>query len=114
MRIAWRLGTLEISTITNISEEVHHVFFMKWIEDMNSTKDRYIYMPRNDEEYKHVVGDYTARGLTGSIGSVDNVHIAWDRCPTMYKTCSKARRDFARLHMKSYTIVARSSSNQFR
>jgi hypothetical protein len=37
-----------ISTITNISEEVHRRFF-KWIADMNSIKHEYIYMPRNDD-----------------------------------------------------------------
>ena len=52
---------------------------------MNSIKDEYIYMPRNDDDYRDVVGEYTARGLPGCIGSVDCVHIAWDRCPAMYK-----------------------------
>ena len=51
---------------------------------MNSIKDEYIYMPRNDDEYRDVVGDeYTARGLPGCIGSADCVHIAWDQCPAM-------------------------------
>ena len=84
-----------ISTITSISEDVRRVMFMKWNEDMNSTiKDRYICMPRNNKEYKHVVGDYTARGLPGCIGSVDCIHIAWDRCPTMYKNMFKGKEEF--------------------
>ena len=45
---------------------------------MNSIKHEYIYMPRNDDDYQHVVGEYTARGHPGCIGSVDCVHIAWD------------------------------------
>jgi hypothetical protein len=50
-----------ISTITNISEEVHCCFF-KWTGDMNSSiKNQFIYMPRNDDKkYQNVVGDYTA------------------------------------------------------
>jgi hypothetical protein len=80
-----------ISTITNISEEVHRRFFLKWIADMNSVKHEYIYMPRNEDDYQHVVGEYTARGLPGCIGSVDCVHIAWDRCPAMYKNMFKGK-----------------------
>ena len=84
-----------ISTITNISEAVHHFIFMKRIGDMNSIKDLlYIYMPRYNKEYKHVIGDYTATGLPGCIGSVDCIHIAWDRCPTMYKNMFKGKEGF--------------------
>jgi hypothetical protein len=41
-------------------------------------------MPRDDATYKRVVGEYTARGFPGCIGSIDCVHIGWDRCPTQY------------------------------
>ena len=51
-------------------------------------------MPRNDDDYRHVVGEYTARGLPGCIGSVDCVHIAWDRCPAMYKNMFKGKEGF--------------------
>ena len=69
---------------------------------MNSIKNEYIYMPRNDDDYRHVVGEYTARGLPGCIGSVDYVHIAWDRCPAMYKNMFKGKEGFCSI---AYEVV---------
>ena len=93
-----------ISTITNISEEVHRRF-LKWIANMNSIKEEYIYMPRNDDDYRHVVvGEYyTARGVpAGCIGRVDCVHIACDRCPAMYKNMFKGKEGFCSV---AYEVV---------
>ena len=59
-------------------------------------------MPRNDDDYRHVVGEYTARGLPGCIGSVDCIHIAWDRCPTMYKNMFKDKKRFC---LVAYEVV---------
>ena len=42
-------------------------------------------MPIDDIAYQRVSNEYAARGLPGCIGSVDCVHIGWDRCPTQYK-----------------------------
>ena len=55
---------------------------------MNSIKDWYIYMPRNDKEYKHMVREYTARG--------------WDQCPTMYKNMLKDKEGFCLI---AYEVV---------
>ena len=58
--------------------------FLKWIFNMASIKERYIYMPLDDATYRKVVGEYTARGFPGCVGSVDCVHIGLDRCPVQY------------------------------
>ena len=71
-----------VSRHTNLTEEVHRSFFLKWIHHMASISDEYIYMPRDDATYKQVVGEYTDRGFPGCVGSVDCVHIGWDRCAT--------------------------------
>jgi hypothetical protein len=42
---------------------------------MASIKDRYIYMALDNATYRKVVGEYTARGFPGCVGSVDCVHI---------------------------------------
>ena len=65
-----------VSRHTNLSEEVHRSFFLKWIHHMASISDEYIYMPRDDATYKQVVGEYTDRGFPSCVG--------WDRCPTQY------------------------------
>ena len=73
-----------VSLNTNISEEVHRKFFAVWVFNMNSIHHEYIYMPRTEREYQFVVGEYTAMGFPGCIGSVDCVHIGWDQCPYQY------------------------------
>ena len=73
------------STCSNVSEEVHRSFFHQWLRHMSSIKDEFIFMPYDDLTYHKVSDDYAARGLPGCVGSVDCVHIGWDRCPTQYK-----------------------------
>ena len=70
---------------SNLSEEVHRSFFNKWIRDMSSIKDDYVFMPLDDATFATVSNQYAARGLPGCVGSVDCVHIGWDRCPAQYK-----------------------------
>ena len=74
-----------VSLNTNLSEEVHRVFFLGWINQMSSIKDDYIYLPRDEMELKQVVEEYEQVGLPGCTGSVDCVHIGWDRCPSSMK-----------------------------
>jgi hypothetical protein len=52
---------------------------------MASIKDAFIFMPQDDYTFQKVTEDYASRGLPGCVGSVDCVHIGWDRCPTQYK-----------------------------
>lgn len=82
------------STCSNISEEVHRSFFLKWIFNMTSIKERYIHMPLDDASYQKVVGEYTARGFPGCVGSVDCVHIGWDRCPVQYTNMYKGKEGY--------------------
>ena len=63
------------SIFSNLSEEVHRSFFIKWIDDMSSIKDEFIFMPRDEDTFRNVSAEYEARGLPGCIGSVDCVHL---------------------------------------
>jgi hypothetical protein len=71
-----------VSSQTNLSEEVHRVFFLQWVSKMASIKTEFIYMPEDKATFEKVVGKYIARDLTGCVGSVDCVCIVWDRCPS--------------------------------
>ena len=73
------------STCSNLSEELHRSFFHKWIRHMASIKNEFIFMPQDDYAFQKVSEEYAARGLPGCVGSVDCVHIGWDRCPAQYK-----------------------------
>ena len=90
------------STCSNISEEVHRSFFLKWIFNMASIKERYIYMPLDDASYQKVVGEYTARGFPGCVGSVDCVHIGWDRCPVQYTNMYKGKEGYTSI---AYEVI---------
>ncbi|KAI2498892.1 Plant transposon protein [Fragilaria crotonensis] len=84
----------QVGVQTNISEEVHRCFFLAWISKMSSIQKEYIFMPTNDEQFERVVGEYSTRGLPGCVGSVDCVHVGWDKCPSMYKHMYTGKEGF--------------------
>jgi hypothetical protein len=94
-----------ISTQTNLSEEVHRVFFLQWASKMASIKTEFIYMPEDEATFQKVVGEYTARGLPGCVGSVDCVHIAWDRRPSQYFNMFKGKEGFPSI---AYEVICTS------
>ena len=71
---------------------------------MNSIKNEYIYMHAEKRRRLPTCGggEYTARGLPGCIGSADCVHIAWDRCPAMYKNMFCGKEGFCSV---AYEVV---------
>jgi hypothetical protein len=76
----------QVGVQTNLSEEVHRCFFLAWIAKMSLIQKEYIFMPMNDKQFERVVGEYSARGLPGCVGSVDCVHVGWDKYPSMYRS----------------------------
>ena len=50
---------------------------------MASVKNEF-FLPNDKESFNRVVGDYMNRGLPGCVGSIDCVHIGWDKCPSQY------------------------------
>ena len=78
-----------IEELTCVSQDTHRVFFHKyfctWGRD--AAKDL-IKMPHDDDTIAHVTAQYEKRGLPGCVGSVDCVHVCWDRCPaSMHSVC---------------------------
>jgi hypothetical protein len=94
-----------VSSHTNLSEEVHRRFFIDWTTKMSSLKAEYIYMPRDDTELKFVVGEYEALGLPGCIGSVDCVHIGWDNCPVQMKNMYTGKEGYPSI---AYEVICTS------
>ena len=62
-------------------------------------------MPEDEATFQKVVGEYTARGLPGCVGSVDCVHIAWDRCPSQYFNMFKGKEGFPSI---AYEVICTS------
>ena len=83
-----------VSLQTNISEEVHRVFFVRWIDLMASVKEKFIYMPHEQlVELDFVTDEYKAMGLPGCVGSVNCVHIGWDQCPVQCTSMYKGKEE---------------------
>lgn len=84
----------QVSEKTDISEEVHRCFYIDWLAKMKSVKDEFIYFPQDDEAYQFIVEEYAAMGLPGCIGSVDCVHVGWDKCPSELFNLYKGKEHF--------------------
>ena len=90
------------STCCNISEEMLRTFILKWIFNMASSKERYIYMPLNKASYQNVVREYTVRGFPGCVGGGLCTVFTLGGTVVLCNipTCSKARKRTPRLHTR--------------
>ena len=83
---------------TDISKEVHRKFFIHWTSKFAEKKDEYVYILREEEEdddqLQQILNDYSSIGLPGCIGSVDCVHIGWNRCPAYQKNIFKGSKGY--------------------
>jgi Plant transposon protein. len=52
-----------------------------------------IKMPHDEDSIAHVTGPYERRGLPGCVGSIDCVHVCWDRCPASIHSVCKGKKD---------------------
>jgi hypothetical protein len=78
-----------VEEATCVSEEKHRLFFheqfCKWGDRISSD---WIYMPVEEEELRKVMYVYEKKGIPGCAGSIDCVHLIWDKCPAgMHSTC---------------------------
>lgn len=93
-----------IEELTNVSQETHRVFFHKqfcrWAE---SVAPEHIQMPHDEVSLRHVSGPYEIVGLPGCIGSVDCVHLVWDKCPASIRSLCKGKNDVPTL---AFEVVA--------
>jgi hypothetical protein len=82
--IATGNSQFQVSEKTDLSKEVHIRFFIVWLANMASTKPEFILFPLDNDGYRFVVDGHTSMGLPGCVGSVDCVHIGWDKCSTKF------------------------------
>ena len=77
---------------TNVSFVTHRNFFnnvfTKWGKGLAKTLIRF---PANEAEMRHVVGLFERVGHPGCVGSVDCVHIVWDKCPAGFLSACKGK-----------------------
>eukprot|EP00961_Rhodomonas_salina_P045403 609860-Rhodomonas_salina.1 len=69
---------------------------------MASLYDRWIHVPEIDLQIQAVLGLYASHGFPGCIGSVDCVHVPWDRCQAWLRSLYCGKEGFP---MISYKVV---------
>jgi hypothetical protein len=86
-----------------ISAEVLRVFFHKFCKLFSEANfSVYCSPPTSDEDIAKTVNIYERLGLPGAIGSVDCVHIRWERCPAGERSLHKGKEGFPTL---SYEVT---------
>lgn len=71
----------DIEECTAVSQEVHRVFFGKFIEFSSTVLyNKYVVYPKNFEEAKDHMKEFTVAGLPGALGSTDATHITTWQC----------------------------------
>lgn len=78
----------DIAELTNTSLHVHQSFFHEFCEKFVTLRDEYI---SSQSDVQHVEHMYNSLGLPGCVGSVDCVHIPWDRCPAAFTSWCKGK-----------------------
>ena len=83
LRVLGRASCFDsVAELTNSEKEAHRVFFHKFIKVfVDNLFHHYVSPPTSDEAITQTMRHYDRVGFTGCIGSVDCVHIPWNRCP---------------------------------
>ena len=81
-----------IEDLTNVNETTHCKLFHKkvcrWGTGLSNVL---VNLPRNEAEIRHVTGLYEIVGMPGCIGSIDCVHLVWDKCPAGFLSALKGK-----------------------
>ena len=77
---------------TNVLYVTHRNFFQNvFTEWGKGLADKLISFPKTEEEMRHLVGLFKRVGHPGCVGSVDCVHIVWDKCPAGFLSSCKGK-----------------------
>ena len=88
-----------VEELMAVAECTHQKFFHeKFCMWGAKAAEDHICMPtRTEEEIAHVLRWYEQRGFPGWVGSVDCVHLIWDRCPASAFSACKGKGSFPTL-----------------
>ena len=69
-----------IKELTCMSDEKHRTFFQDYFSTWDVCASKaHITMPKTKENIRHMMGVYERYGHAGCVGSVDCVHIIWNK-----------------------------------
>ena len=88
----------DVAEATEISEETHRLFFHKFSRLFSEALfDVWVRGPKDDEELRDWMAEYTEAGFPGCFGSVDGVHILWEKCTSGLKNICKGKETYCTL-----------------
>lgn len=118
LRILGRNWCLDdVNEACGISEREMDRFFHNFCETfVRHFWGKYVKSPAEDRELEEVMSIYSKLGLPGCIGSIDCVHLKWDKCPESFRNDCKGKEGYPSLvyevsvdHMRRI----RSCTNEF-
>jgi len=95
-----------IEELTCVSQDTHRKFFHKYFctWGQEAAKDL-IKLPHDENTARHIMALYERKGLPGCVGSVDCVHICWDKCPSSLHSTCKGKTKCLRLLLRSRVLT---------
>ena len=83
-----------LEELTSVDEETIRVYFHRHfcIWGVHAAEE-VIKLPCDEESLQHVMGLYELLGLPGCTGSVDCVHVVWDKCRAGLQNVCKGKED---------------------
>ena len=83
---------------SGISEETLRVFFHDFNEFFASNfYDAFVFPPTTPEDVAKVTTIYRRLGFPGAVGSIDCVHVRWDKCPFSLRSSCKGKEGYPSL-----------------
>ena len=118
LQIATGMKPFWLELCTGVDRQTQRLFsqkkYFKWMAQLSRTD---ITMPVTHEEIEHVMGYYRLIGLPGCIGSIDCVHLFWNKCPAgLLNSCqvgNKAKPSLSFEFVVSHTGIILSVSQFF-
>lgn len=88
----------DIAEVSGVSETTMRAFALDFF-DIIATHlyPAHVRIPDSQEEISRTVLVYTRMGLPGAIGSMDGVHLAWDKCPAAERTLHTGKESYPTL-----------------
>jgi hypothetical protein len=88
----------DVAEATDMSEETHRRFFHEFAKKFAEDQfEHWVHPPRDDEELADWMREYTEAGFPGAFGSVDGVHILWEKCSSQLKNLCKGKEAYCTL-----------------
>jgi hypothetical protein len=83
---------------SGMHEETARIFFHDFCEKFTATLFHvYVKPPTTPDEVKKVTTMYKLLGFPGAIGSIDCVHVQWDKCPVSLRSICKGKEGYPSL-----------------